>query len=86
MSDELVVNNQIIETIFEIAQKFGGKYYRVGKQKRSRQKLWRVNAIIVEYTDHRAIWSIWPNGNTHITHVDYMNKDGKYTGWKELEK
>ena len=86
MSDDNVLTTAQIATIFEISQRSLGKFVRCGGVKHYRQRYPRLRSIVVEHDDRRVIWTIWPNGNATVTHIDRRDLHGQYTGWVDLEK
>jgi len=82
----IVTNSLQLATLTEIISNWGGKFVRTGGVKIYRQRYPRLRSVVIDYGTHLSIWSIFTNGNATITHIDYRDKDGKLTGWVDLEK
>jgi len=85
LSEYKITTNQIA-AIFEIGQLWGGKLRSMTGVKGYKQRLRRVRTITIDHQRSRVTWSIWPNGNALITHIDEKDEHGQYTGWKEVNQ
>lgn len=84
----IIVTDKQLETIFEIAKNFGGKYLSAGRLKSERQKFWRLRAINVNMGGERGdlVWNISEDGDAASYKPDNPDMGFKSFRWVPYER